>query len=49
MNYKMDDHWSAQLNVENLLNTEYIAASVNRGNIMPGTPINPRFKVTYSF
>ena len=49
VNYKMDDHWSAQLNVENLLNTEYIAASVNRGNIMPGTPINPRFKVTYSF
>lgn len=47
--YKFSEHWSAQLNVENLLNTEYIAASVNRGNVMPGTPINPRLKATYSF
>lgn len=47
--YKFNAHWSGQLNVDNLLNTEYIAASVNRGNIMPGTPINPRFRLTYSF
>ena len=47
--YKVDEHWSAQVNVENLLNTEYIAASVNRGNVMPGTPINPRLRITYSF
>ena len=47
--YKIDEHWSAQLNVDNLLNTEYIAASVNRGNVMPGTPINPRLRMTYSF
>ena len=47
--YKVNDHWSIQLNVDNLLDKEYIAAAVNRGNIMPGTPINPKFKVTYSF
>lgn len=47
--YKFNEHWSGQLNVDNLLDTEYIAAAVNRGNIMPGTPINPRFRITYSF
>lgn len=47
--YRFNANWSGQLNIDNLLNTEYIAASVNRGNIMPGTPINPRLRITYSF
>lgn len=34
----LDDTWSAQINVENLLNEDYFAAAHNNNNIMPGAP-----------
>lgn len=35
---KLDDNWSAQLNVENILNEDYFTAAHNNFNIMPGAP-----------
>jgi len=36
--YDYDEHWSAQLNVENLFNTEYWISSHNNNNISYGAP-----------
>lgn len=47
--YRIDAHWKAQLNVDNLFNEHYLAASTSRNNVFPGTPINPRITVNYSF
>ncbi len=49
ISYKFDEHWRAQLNVDNLFNQDYLAASTSRNNVFPGTPINPRLTVTYKF
>ncbi len=49
VSYRIDQHWKAQLNVDNLTNTHYLAASTSRNNVFPGTPINPRLTVTYNF
>lgn len=38
--FDLNDNWSAQLNVENLLNTEYFASAHNNNNISPGAPIS---------
>lgn len=34
----LNETWSAQLNVENLLNEDYFVAAHNNNNIMPGAP-----------
>ena len=47
--YKIDAHWRAQLNVDNLFDKEYLAASTARNTVFPGTPINPKLSVTYKF
>lgn len=47
--YRIDAHWKAQLNIDNLLNKDYMAASTARNTVFPGTPFNPRLTVTYSF
>ena len=49
ISYRIDAHWRAQLNVDNLLNKDYLAASTSRNNVFPGTPINPRLTVSYQF
>jgi outer membrane receptor protein involved in Fe transport len=49
VSYRLDAHWKAQLNVDNLFNEHYLAASTSRNNVFPGTPINPRVTVNYSF
>ena len=49
VSYRIDQHWKAQLNVDNLTNEHYLAASTSRNNVFPGTPINPRLTVTYNF
>jgi catecholate siderophore receptor len=36
--FKLSDTWSAQLNVENILNEDYFTAAHNNFNIMPGAP-----------
>jgi iron complex outermembrane receptor protein len=47
--YRVNPHWRLQLNVDNVLDKHYLAASTSRNNVFPGTPINPRFTATYSF
>ncbi len=47
--YRFDRHWKVQLNVDNLLDEDYLAASTSRNTVFPGTPINPRLTATFSF
>jgi iron complex outermembrane receptor protein len=47
--YRLDRHWKAQLNVDNLLNTKYLASSINRFVVIPGAPTDVRGTFTYSF
>ncbi len=47
--YRMNRSWTLQLNVENLLNEDYLAASLGRGIVWPGTPLNLKVRVTYGF
>jgi len=47
--YRHDEHFSAQLNVENLLDREYYATAHNNNNITPGSPIAVRLGVNYRF
>ena len=49
LGYRFNSHWNAQLNIDNLLNEDYLAASTARNTVFPGTPINPKVSVTYSF
>ena len=49
VSYRIDKHWRAQLNVNNLFNKSYLAASTSRNNVFPGTPINPYVTVTYQY
>lgn len=47
--FTVNETWSAQLNVENILNEDYFASAHNNNNIMPGAPaaayltVNARF------
>ena len=36
--FNLDQNWSAQVTVENIFNTDYIASAHNNNNIMPGAP-----------
>ncbi len=47
--YQYNEAWKAQLNIDNLLNKEYIQSSTGRTNLWAGAPINARLKVTFSF
>ncbi len=47
--YRFNNHWRAQVNLDNLLNEEYLQASTGRQNVWVGTPFNARLTVTYSF
>lgn len=49
ISYQYNENWKAQLNIDNLLNKEYIQSSTGRTNLWVGTPINLRLKVTYGF
>ncbi|HEX3731285.1 MAG TPA: TonB-dependent receptor [Opitutaceae bacterium] len=49
VSYKIDHNWQAQLNVDNLTDQDYLAASTGRNNVFPGTPINPRLTLSYKF
>ncbi|HKB90435.1 MAG TPA: hypothetical protein VKC60_07955, partial [Opitutaceae bacterium] len=49
LNYKLNKNWSAQVNVQNLLDKQYIAGSLTRFTALAGTPINVLGRVTYSF
>jgi len=47
--YRFSKNWSTQLNIDNLFNKEYIAASISRMAVYPGQPFNARLTVKYSF
>lgn len=47
--YDPKRRWSAQLNVDNLLDREYLQSSVTRFAVFPGPPRNFRFSVRYDF
>ena len=47
--YRIDKNWRAQLNVDNVFDEEYLAASTARNTVFPGTPFNPKLSVTYTF
>ena len=49
VNYRINAHWRVQLNINNLLNTDSIEASVNRFTAMPGAPLDALGRITYSF
>jgi iron complex outermembrane receptor protein len=49
LSYRIDDHWKTQLNVENLLDKEYLQSSTGRNNVWTGMPLNARLTVIYSF
>ncbi|HEY8994532.1 MAG TPA: TonB-dependent receptor [Lacunisphaera sp.] len=41
--------WTLQVNVDNVFNEEYLAASLGRGIVWPGTPTNVKARLTYAF
>ena len=47
--YRIDEHWKTQLNIDNLLDEEYLQSSTGRTSVWPGTPLNAKLTVTYSF
>jgi iron complex outermembrane receptor protein len=47
--YSLSKNWRVQLNIDNLFNQEYLAASINRFVVVPGAPINARVTLTYAF
>jgi iron complex outermembrane receptor protein len=47
--YTWNTHYKAQLNIDNLFDKDYLAASINRYMVIPGTPLNARLTITYTF
>jgi iron complex outermembrane receptor protein len=47
--YRLDAHWRAQLNIDNLLNKDYLQSATGRTNVWVGAPLNAKLTVTYSF
>lgn len=47
--YALTDYLQLQVNVENLLDTDYFPAAHNDNNISTGEPINARFRITTLF
>jgi outer membrane receptor protein involved in Fe transport len=47
--YRYDQHWSFGLNVDNLLNKKYIYSVRSVNVIVPGSDINVKFSVDYTF
>lgn len=47
--YRVNEHWRTQLNIDNLLNKEYLQASTGRQSVWVGTPLNAKFTLTYNF
>ncbi|WP_140419439.1 TonB-dependent receptor, partial [Sphingobium sp. Z007] len=47
--FKLTPHIEAQINVENLLDSNYFSSAYNDNNIMPGAPTTARATVRMSF
>ena len=46
---KIDEHWRAQLNVENIFNKGYWASADGNNNISPGQGRTFRLRANYRF
>lgn len=49
VSYRFNAAWRAQLNLDNLFDEDYLAASINRWVVNPGDEFNARLRVVYSF
>jgi iron complex outermembrane recepter protein len=47
--YRVNANWRSQLNIDNLLDKDYLQSSTGRQNVWVGTPFNAKLTVTYSF
>jgi iron complex outermembrane recepter protein len=47
--YNSKNNWGLQLNVDNVLDEEYLMASINRSMVYTGTPRNFRLSANYKF
>jgi iron complex outermembrane receptor protein len=47
--YRVNANWRSQLNIDNLLDEDYLQSSTGRQNVWVGTPFNAKLTVTYSF
>jgi iron complex outermembrane receptor protein len=49
VSYRINPHWRTQLNIDNLLDEDYLMASTGRTSVWPGTPFNARLTVSFNF
>jgi len=49
LGYRLSEFWKAQLNIDNLLDKEYLQSSTSRQNVWVGLPRNARLTLSYSF
>lgn len=49
ISYRIGDHWKTQIDVNNLLDEEYLQSSTGRQNVWVGPPVNVKATVTYKF
>lgn len=49
LTYRFSKEWRAQLNLDNLLDEEYLQSSTGRQNVWVGLPFNAKLTVTRSF
>jgi len=48
INYRLSKHWKYGMNIDNLVDVKYMYSVRSQNVIIPGTPINIKFSVTYS-
>jgi iron complex outermembrane receptor protein len=49
LSYRFTRNWQARAFIENLLDADYLAGSLNRNSVVVGLPTNVKGSVTYSF
>lgn len=47
--YRINPQWRTQLNIDNLLDEDYLQSSTGRQNVWVGTPFNAKLTVVFSF
>jgi iron complex outermembrane receptor protein len=47
--YRVNAHWRAQLNIDNLFDKDYLQSATGRTNVWVGMPLNAKLTVTYLF
>lgn len=47
--YRFNSHWRTQLNLDNVLDEDYLQSSTGRQNVWVGTPFNAKLTVIYDF